>query len=209
MNLYKEKMNMDKGFCVWLTGLSASGKTTLASLLAGTLLEKGIKVEVLDGEEIRTSLSQELGFSRQDRETHLRRIALVAKLLARNGVGVIAAAITPYQHLRDEAREAIENYVEVFVNCPLEACIERDPKGLYKKALVGELPNFTGIDDPFEIPVRPEIELLTDKETPEESLARILCTLEILEFVPRAPGQGYSPEEVRRIEKQLSDLGYI
>lgn len=192
-----------------MTGLSASGKTTLARLLEGDLLERGLKVEVLDGEEVRTTLSKGLGFSRADRETNIRRIAFVASLLVRNGVAVVAAAISPYQSIRQEARERIGEFLEVFLDCPLEVCIERDPKGLYEKALAGEIKNFTGVDDPFEVPERPEVILRTHEEAPEESLARLLRTLEILGRIPAGPSEGYSEKEAEIIQKHLTDLGYI
>lgn len=177
---------MTNGLCVWFTGLSASGKTTLARRLEAELLARGLRVEVLDGDVIRTNLSKGLGFSRQDRETNLRRIAFVAKLLVRNGVVVIVAAISPYQSIRDEIRADVGNgnFAEVYLNCPLEVCMERDPKGLYKKALAGEIKNFTGIDDPFEPPAEPDIEIRTGREGPAESLASILKTLEERGLIP-------------------------
>lgn len=200
---------MNNGFCIWFTGLSGAGKSTLAKLLEDSLLERGLRVEVLDGDAVRTNLSKGLGFSREDRETNLRRIAFVANLLSRNGVAVIAAAISPYQSIRDEVRGMVHNFVEVFINCPVEVCIERDPKGLYKKALSGELKHFTGIDDPFEPPLKPEVEIRTAEETPQESLNRLLLTLEILRLIPAMPGQGYSDEEAAVLQKRLKDLGYI
>ncbi len=200
---------MNDGFCIWFTGLSGAGKSTLAKLLEDSLLERGLRVEVLDGDAVRTNLSKGLGFSREDRETNLRRIAFVANLLSRNGVAVIAAAISPYQSIRDEVRGMVNNFVEVFINCPVEVCIERDPKGLYKKALSGELKHFTGIDDPFEPPLKPEVEIRTAEETPQESLNRLLLTLEILRLIPAMPGQGYSDEEAAVLQKRLKDLGYI
>ncbi len=200
---------MNDGFCIWFTGLSGAGKSTLAKLLEDSLLERGLRVEVLDGDAVRTNLSKGLGFSREDRETNLRRIAFVANLLSRNGVAVIAAAISPYQSIRDEVRGMVHNFVEVFINCPVEVCIERDPKGLYKKALSGELKHFTGIDDPFEPPLKPEVDIRTAEETPQESLNRLLMTLEILRLIPAMPGQGYSDEEAAVLQKRLKDLGYI
>jgi len=200
---------MEKGFCVWFTGLSAAGKTTLSRLLEGALLERGLMVEVLDGEDVRTNLSKELGFSREDRETHLRRIAFVTKLLIRNGIVVLVAAITPYQGIREEVRAEIGDFVEVYLNTPLEVCIKRDPKGLYQKAQSGEIKNFTGIDDPFEPAERAEIVLRTGEESPEESLARILLTLEMLKLIPPMPQPGYSEEEAEVIKQRLTDLGYI
>lgn len=200
---------MEKGFCVWFTGLSAAGKTTLSRLLEGALLERGLMVEVLDGEDIRTNLSKELGFSREDRETHLRRIAFVANLLIRNRVVVLVAAITPYQSIREEVRAGINDFVEVYLDMPLEVCIKRDPKGLYQKARSGGIKNFTGIDDPFEPAERAEIVVRTGEESPEESLARILLTLEMLKLIPPMPRSGYSEEEAEVIKQRLTGLGYI
>jgi adenylylsulfate kinase len=165
-------------FCIWLMGLSASGKTTLAQLLGGALEEQGFTVAILDGDIVRTSLSQGLGFSRADRETNLRRIAKKAQDLVRQQIVTIVAAICPYHAIREEVRSTIGELVEIYVNCPLEVCISRDPKGLYKKALAGAIQHFTGIDDIFETPMSPDLEVTTDAETPEESLARILCGLE-------------------------------
>lgn len=169
---------MNKGCCIWLMGLSASGKTTLARLLAQELERRGFKVEVLDGDQIRSNLSRDLGFTRRERETNLRRIAMVARLLVRHGVVVVVAAICPYENIRREVREEIGEFVEVYLDCPLDVCIRRDPKGLYRRALSGEIEHFTGLDDPFEIPSRSEIVVRTDEETPQDSLQRILWGLE-------------------------------
>ncbi len=170
-------------FCVWLTGLSASGKTTLARLLGEALTQRGFKIEILDGDIVRTTLSKGLGFSQQDRETNMRRIATMARNLVRQQVVTIVAAICPYHAIREEVRSIIGEFVEVYVNCPLEVCISRDPKGLYRKALSGEILNFTGIGDVFEIPVRPEIKVTTHAETPAESLNQILGGLERLQRI--------------------------
>ncbi|MGC8834226.1 MAG: adenylyl-sulfate kinase, partial [Armatimonadota bacterium] len=142
----------NKGFTVWFTGLSGAGKTTISQLVAEEIRRRGRNVEILDGDVVRTHLSKGLGFSKEDRDTNIRRIAFVCKLLTRNGVAVIAAAISPYRDVREEARREIGNFVEVYVRCPLEVCIQRDVKGLYQKALRGEIPNFTGISDPYEEP---------------------------------------------------------
>lgn len=200
---------MNEGFCVWLTGLSGSGKTTLAQGLKDALEERGLKVEVLDGEVVRTSLSQGLGYTRPDRETHLRRIIFVSKLLVRHQAAVVVAAVSPYQGMREEARKEIGAFVEVFLNCPLEVCLERDPKGLYKKARAGEIKNVTGLDDPYEPPQRPEVELMTHEEPTLESLARLLQALETLGRVPRTPEKGYTEEEAELVKKHLIDLGYL
>ncbi|HEY7295636.1 MAG TPA: adenylyl-sulfate kinase [Dehalococcoidia bacterium] len=177
------------GFTLWFTGLSGAGKSTLAEYLAPRLRERGVRVEVLDGDEVRTNLSKGLGFSREDRDTNIRRIGFVAKLLARNGVGVITAAISPYREIRDEVRAAVTGdgagFVEVFVRCPLDELVRRDVKGLYAKALRGEIPNFTGVSDPYEEPLNPEVVVDSSTETVEESAARILETLETRGYLPR------------------------
>jgi len=172
------------------------------------LIGLGYRVEILDGDIIRTNLSKGLGFSREDRIENLKRIGFVCKLLSRNGVIAIVAAITPYQEAREYNRAEIENYVEVFVNCPIEECIQRDPKGLYKKALSGEIAQFTGISDPFEIPLKPEIEITTNTETPEDSSARILKTLEILGHLPMT-GENVSFPFEQGVRQRLTALGYL
>jgi adenylyl-sulfate kinase len=175
---------LDKGFCLWLMGLSASGKTTLARLLKEALTRRGFRVEVLDGDQVRATLSRDLGFSRQDREVNLRRIALLVRPLLRHKVVVVVAAICPYEDIRREVRAAIGEFVEVYLDCPLEVCIRRDPKGLYCRALAGEIPHFTGIDDPFERPARADIVVRTGAEGPRASLDRILAGLEDLKRIP-------------------------
>jgi adenylylsulfate kinase len=173
---------MAKGFTLWFTGLSGAGKTTLTNAILPHLLERGIKTEVLDGDEVRTNLSKGLGFSKEDRDTNIRRIGYVARLLSRNGVGAIAAAISPYREIRDEVRRSIEAdgaaFVEVYVAASLETLIERDVKGLYKKALAGEIKQFTGVSDPYEEPANPELVIESDKETIAESVTKIIATLE-------------------------------
>ena len=176
-----------RGFTLWLTGLSGAGKSTLAGAMAARLRSEGTPVEVLDGDEVREHLSKGLTFSREDRDINVRRIAYVAKLLSRNGVGVITAAISPYRDTRDEARREIgEQFVEVYVNASLETCIERDPKGLYRQALEGTITSFTGVSDPYEPPLSPELELRTDRESIDESVDRVIATLRRLGFLPRA-----------------------
>lgn len=172
-----------KGFTIWFTGLSGAGKSTLANLLEPELKARGCKVEILDGDVIRTNLSKGLGFSKEDRDTNIRRIGFVCNLLARNDVIAVAAAISPYRDVRDELRREMQNFVEVFVECPIDVLAERDVKGLYKKALAGEIKNFTGIDDPYEPPINPEVTVHSDLETPEQSLAKILAKLEELELL--------------------------
>jgi adenylyl-sulfate kinase len=174
------------GFVVWFTGLSGAGKSTLAGLLAAEVARRGVHVEVLDGDEVRTHLSKGLGFSKEDRDVNVRRIGFVAKLCARCGACAITAAISPYRAIRDEQRAEIGRFVEVFVRCTIPVLAERDVKGLYKKALAGEIKHFTGIDDPYEAPESPEVVVDSGVETKEESLARILAKLEELGYVPVA-----------------------
>jgi adenylyl-sulfate kinase len=164
----------NKGFTLWFTGLSGAGKSTLAEYLTPALRERGVPVEVLDGDEVRENLSKGLGFSKEDRDTNIRRIGYVANLLSRNGVCAITAAISPYQALRDEIRGKTKTFVEVYVEAPLEVVEERDTKGLYKKARAGEIKNFTGISDPYEAPTKPEITVHTGDESVEESAEKIL-----------------------------------
>lgn len=173
------------GFTLWFTGLSGAGKTTLARLVESELVRRGHKVEVLDGDIVRTNLSKGLGFSKEDRDTNIRRIGFVCHLLTRNDVVAIAAAISPYREIRDEIRNQIGSFVEVYCECPIEVLAERDVKGLYKKALAGEIKNFTGVDDPYEAPVSAEVTVHTGSESPEESVTRIFARLEELSLVQR------------------------
>ena len=158
-----------KGATIWMTGLSGSGKSTVANMLAKRLRAVGARVEILDGDVVRTNLSKGLGFSKEDRDTNIRRIGFVCNLLSRNGVFAIAAAISPYRAIRDEVRAAAGDFVEVFADCPLDTLVERDAKGLYKKALAGEIKNFTGVSDPYEPPESPEVRVDSSRETAEES----------------------------------------
>jgi adenylylsulfate kinase len=176
-----------QGLVLWLTGLCASGKTTIAKGLEQELKSRSCLVEVLDGDAVRTSLSRGLGYSRDDRMTNMRRIAFVAELLSRNEVIAIVAAISPYREARQEIRDRIDNLIEVYVNAPLAVCEARDVKGLYAMARAGELLAFTGIDDPYEAPVDPDITCHTDQETPEESIAKILTALEERQMIPPKP----------------------
>ncbi len=171
------------GFTIWFTGLSGAGKSTLSEAIAQRLQQHGRNVEILDGDIVRTHLSKGLGFSREDRDTNIKRIAFVCSLLTRNGVIAISAAIAPYLEARTWARQEIGNFVEIYVKCSLEVCRQRDVKGLYKLVDEGKIKNFTGVDDPYEEPEQPELVVETDKETLEESLARIFAKLVELEYL--------------------------
>ncbi len=172
------------GVTIWFTGLSGAGKTTLSQAVAAKLKEDGYKFETLDGDIVRQNLSKGLGFSKEDRDENIRRIGFVAHLLTRNNVIVLVAAISPYRNIREEIRQRIGRFVEVFVNAPLSVCEERDPKGLYQKARRGEIKSFTGVDDPYELPSNPEVECHTDNETLEESISKIMSKLTELKYLP-------------------------
>lgn len=201
---------MSKGFTLWFTGLSGSGKSTLAHAVAEELLERGLRVEILDGDVVRTNLSKGLGFSKEDRDINIRRIGFVCSLLTRNDVVAIAAAISPYREIRDENRKLIGRFVEVYCKCPLEALRERDVKGLYAKAEAGEIPNFTGVSDPYEEPLNPEVMVETGCEAVEESVARIIRTLELMGYIPASEAAAdYTEDEEEKIKERLKALGYI
>jgi adenylyl-sulfate kinase len=177
---------MGLGFTIWLTGLSGAGKSTIARELERELRHRGRGVEVLDGDVVRTHLSKGLGFSKEDRDTNIRRIAFVAQLLTRHGAAVITAAISPYRDIRDEARETIGNFVEVYVKCSLDELIRRDVKGLYAKALRGEIANFTGVSDPYEEPLHAEVVVETDKESVASGVAKVVAALEARGYLSSA-----------------------
>ena len=179
--------NHHGGVTVWFTGLSGAGKTTISTAIERTLRDRGFKLESLDGDIVRQNLTKGLGFSKADRDENIRRIGFVANLLTRNGVIVLVSAISPYREIRDEVRGRIGNFVEVFVNAPVEVCEQRDVKGLYAKARAGEIKGFTGVDDPYEAPSTPEVECRTDLESLEESVAKVLATLHERGFVSLAP----------------------
>jgi len=193
---------MTHGFTVWLTGLSGSGKSTLGNLLAQELSNLGHKVELLDGDVVRQYLSKGLGFSKEDRDTNIRRIGFAAHLVTRQGGVAITAAISPYRAIRDENRELIKNFVEIFCRCPLAKCEERDVKGLYKKARQaladGKPMNFTGVDDAYEEPLKPELIVDTDKEAPQASIVRILKRLVELGYIDA----NYKPASASGIHAQ-------
>ncbi len=198
------------GFTLWFTGLSGAGKTTLARGVEAILRERGMKVEVLDGDIIRQNLSKGLGFSKEDRDTNIKRIGFVCKLLTRNGVVAIASAISPYREIRDYVRQDIGSFVLVYVKCSLEVLIQRDAKGLYQKALSGEIRNFTGISDPYEQPLHPEVTVDTAVESPSQSIAKIISRLEALQLIPVGQEHAvYSAKEESEVEERLRALGYI
>jgi adenylyl-sulfate kinase len=206
---------VEQGATIWFTGLSGAGKSTIANILVERLQGMGRPVELLDGDEIRKNLSQGLGFSKADRDANIARIAFVAKLLSRNGVIAITAAISPYRETRDNARAEIEpgaQFVEVFVDCPLEVCEDRDVKGLYAKARSGEIKQFTGISDPYEPPLNPEVHLHTERETPEGDVDQILSKLAELGVIAAETSSTsgvYSHEEEAAVEERLKNLGYL
>ena len=175
--------NGERGFTLWFTGLSGAGKTTISEIVEKELRERGNRVEVLDGDIVRTNLSKGLSFSKEDRDTNILRIGFVANLLTRNGVAVIVSAISPYKEARDQVRRRIVDFVEVYVHCPLEVCAERDVKGLYKKAFEGEIEHFTGVSDPYEPPEAPDLVLETEQEEPEESARKVIEKLEFFGYL--------------------------
>lgn len=176
-----------KGVTIWLTGLSGAGKTTISIPLEAELKKRGLKVERLDGDIVRQGLTRDLGFSKEDRDKNIERVTFVARLLTRNDVIVICSFISPYRERRAKSREEIGSFIEVYVECPLEECIRRDVKGMYAKALAGEIENFTGVSDPYEEPENPEIVCHTAEETVDQSVAKIIAYLEEHGYIPAAP----------------------
>ncbi len=198
-----------KGFTLWFTGLPCSGKSTLAEMIAPELERRGRLVDILDGDVVRTHLTKGLGFSKEDRDTNIRRIGWVCSKISRHGGIAISAAISPYRAIRDEVRASVENFVEVYVSAPLEECMKRDVKGMYKKAMAGELKDFTGVDAPYEPPASPEITIETQNESEQASAARILTWLEQRGLIDPPHDRGYSPDEAEKIKERLTKLGYI
>jgi adenylylsulfate kinase len=196
----------NKGFTIWFTGLSGAGKSTLSETIQERLVARGRNVEILDGDIVRTHLSKGLGFSREDRDINIKRIAFVCGLLTRNGVICISAAIAPYREARQWARQEIGNFVEVYVKCPIEVCRQRDVKGLYKLVDEGKIKGFTGVDDPYEEPEHPELVVETDKETIEESVRHIFAKLEELGYLEP---EEMPEEEAKIVTDRLAALGYL
>ncbi|HBY96453.1 MAG TPA: adenylyl-sulfate kinase [Chloroflexi bacterium] len=206
------------GFTLWFTGLSGAGKSTLSALIAEELRSRGHKVEVLDGDEVRTHVSKGLGFSKEDRDINIRRIGWICELLTHNDVVAIAAAISPYRAVRDELREKIGRFVEVYVHCSIDVLAQRDPKGLYRRALAGEITHFTGVSDPYEPPLDPDVVCYSDgRESPARSVAKVMEVLETLGYIERQPpvaiaarlNGDYSDEEENAVVARLRDLGYL
>jgi adenylylsulfate kinase len=206
---------MDKGFVVWFTGVAGSGKSTVAKAVEQRLRARGLKVENLDADEVRKAISPDLGYSLEARDQNTRRLSFLGRLLSRNGVAVLVAAVSSLRRFRDRARAEIENFAEVYVKCPLEECKRRDPKGLYRKAERGEVNDIAGIHQPYEEPLNPELVIDTNVLTPEECAEKVIEVLENLGFVSgcgaaKAPaGPAYSAEEEEKIKKRLKALGYI
>ncbi len=210
-----ENSQLQKGFTLWFTGLPCSGKTTISQAVARELRNRGIKLEVLDGDVVRQNLSKELGFSREDRRTNCLRNGFVAKLLTRNDVVTLAALISPYRKTRQELMERVPNFHLVFVDCPVEVCADRDVKGMYAKAKRGEIPNFTGISDPYQEPENPDLHIKSSEETIKESTGRVLNYLEENNLIPSVRTgseevvSGYEKEEAKKVQERLESLGYL
>ena len=195
-----------QGATIWFTGLPSSGKSTIARVVFQQLLDRGVATELLDGHEVRESLSRGLSFSPEDREEHIRRMGYVAKLLSRNGVLVICCAVSPYRATRDEVRRNTTNFIEVFVDCPVEVAQQRDADGMYARARRGEILDFTGVNAPYERPQSPEVHIFSDRESVEEAAWKVIRTLEVIGLLPAAAVQRSAQEE--EIRRRLAALGF-
>ena len=205
-NVAEYLSRMTSGITLWFTGVQASGKSAIARRVRELLAARGLPVELLDGPEVRQSLSRGLGFTREDREENVRRIGYVAKLLSRNGVIAICAAVSPYRATREEIRQHVSNFVEIFVDCPLEVAERRDTEGLYAKARAGVIEDFTGVSDPYERPEKPEVYIRSDEESIDQSAAKVVKTLELLQLIPQVDDGFPDADDLRR---RLRGLGYI
>jgi len=200
----------DIGFTIWFTGLSGSGKTTLAEQTREALVARGVNAEWLDSARIRRELNRDLGFTREDIEKNLKRLGYECKLLNRNGVVALVSAISPYRQTRDEIRKDIGRFVEVYCRCPLEVLVRRDEHGLFERAQKGEIKNVAGIDVMYEEPIKPEVVVETDRESPETGVNRVIRTAEIMGYLePAKAGGAYTPAEEEMIRNRLRDLGYL
>ncbi len=202
------------GLTIWFTGLPGSGKSTIANLAAEKLKAKGYKVERLDGDIVRKSLTRDLGFSKDDRDKNIERVTFVAKLLTRNGVIALSSFVSPYRAARENARKEIGLFFEVYVKCSIEECMKRDVKGMYKKAMAGEIKEFTGVSDPYEEPEKPELVLETDKQSPKDCAEKLLCTLEKGNYLSKKKkleeeSSIYTEEEKQKVVQKLKSLGYL
>jgi len=203
--------SMGNGFTLWFTGMSGAGKSTVSYMVYMEFKRRNLKVELLDGDIIRTNFSQGLGFSKQDRDINVRRIGFISYLLNKNNIISVVAAIAPYKETRYQNSQLLDNYIEVFCDCPLQILEQRDPKGLYAQARTGRIPNFTGISDPYEVPDSPEIVLKTGEEAEKESFNKVISFLEKNEFMPvrsHTEWNNYSDEEERKLRKHLVTLGF-
>lgn len=201
-------MTQNQGAVVWFTGLPSSGKSTIAHEVYRRLYDRGYLVELLDGSEVRESLSRGLGFSREDREENVRRIGYVAKLLSRNGVIAICAAVSPFRATRDEVRRNTKNFLEIFVDCPVEVAESRDTDGMYAKARRGEIIEFTGVNAPYEAPTAPEVHIHADRESVNDAAWKVMRTLEVIGIIPAEPEEARSSQE-DDIRRRLASLGYL
>jgi len=199
----------DAGFTIWLTGMSGSGKSSLAKALAEQLSARGLAVEVLDSGRIRSQINRSLGFSQEEIEENTLRLAYECVLLNRNGVVTIVGSVSPYRAVRDKAREQIGDFVEVYCRCPMEVLMQRDTKGLYERALKNEIKHMAGVNAPYEEPLKPEVLLNTDQLSTDESAAQVIKTLELLGRISRHEGAAYTEQEEEMIRQRLEDLGYL
>ena len=200
--------DLSQGLTVWLTGLPSAGKTTIAHALEKRLLAAGHRVEVLDGDVARTHLTRGLGFSREDREENVRRIGYVAKLLSRNGVIALCVAVSPYRAMREEVRRNVTNFIEIFVDIPVEVAERRDAEGLYARARLGDIEDFTGVNAPYESPLHPDVHIHADRESVDEAALKVVKTLESRGIIPPVTDGELPPDVEEEMKRRLSELGF-